>query len=564
MRGFQRTNMQNNITRAILPAVMLLSTLITPGSAQGQEPFSFWLHPPLPGNLTVEQQRKLKQYVPDYIKVLRVSETQPQPPMAVEFNQKFTELCVQRHRKEYKKHGRWFYCEDNKEFSGDIRWDEVLTLRIYVQLFTQYGSLEKIPDYSKANHEKAIKFWQGWQLKDGSFRNPITGRGDPKQCNGQYIPGILTLLGSEPLYEIGAFRAAEPDVDATLKLVAGGNMNHGLATVSTMLKRIHEGQTDYIPVLERAVELALSQLSPHTGMFHGPKGNPTGGAWRGYGTTADTMKGMSRLVGYMGVENLPYRHVRADKLIETQEQTRKGPVSVNRNTSEMMVQCLLESPHRRKELFEALDGHSKLIMEGEPWKSLITGDYAGYMLAMYGSYLNWEGYENIVPRLPFTTGAAYDYRVEVGPFGRCVNVIKKRPEELLWDKNWSYAKYGLRARNTAHENRKVIDVVPASAEDWTRSVDKEGRIILTRTLSLEKVGLENPYLKIKWSGGDIEILMNGVFVKKKLVGLADFGAVHIPEEARKTLKAGKNTLVVRTVGKTESAPNVSAGLIDWK
>jgi len=349
-----------------------------------------------------------------------------------------------------------------------------------------------------------------------------------------------------------------------LKQVAGGNMNHGLATVSTMLKLIHEGQTDYIPVLERAVELALSRLSPHTGMFHGPKGNPTGGAWRGYGTTADTMKGMSRLVGYMGVENLPYRHVRADKLIETQEQTRKGAVSVNRNTSEMMVQCLQESPHRRKELLEALDGHSKLIMEGEPWKNLITGGYAEYGLAIFGPYLNWEGYEDTHPPLRFTTGAAHDYRVEVGPFGRCVNVIKKRPEELLWDKNWSYAKYGLRARNTAHENRKVIDVVPASAEDWTRSVDKEGRIILTRTLSLEKVGLENPYLKIKWSGGDIEILMNGVLVKKKLVGLADFGAVHIPEEARKTLKAGKNTLVVRTVGKTDSPPTISAGLIDWK
>jgi len=548
--------MQNKITRAILPAVMLLSTFITPNSAQADPPG-------LLPKLTVEQRQKLDQYVSDYIKVLRVSETQPQPPMAEKFNQKFTELCYQRHREEYKKHGRWFYCEDNKEFRGDIRWDEVLTYRIYVQFLTRYGSLEKLPDYSKANHEKAIEFWRGWQLKDGSFRNPITGRSDPHQCNGQYIPAILKLLGSEPLYETGAFGAAEPNIDATLKLVAGGNMNHGLAAVSTMLKQIHDGQTDYIPVLERAVELALSHLSPHTGMFHGPKGNPTGGAWRSYGTTDQAMKGINRLVAYMGVENMPYRHVRADKLIETQEQTRKGPVSVNRNTSEMMVQCLLESPHRRKEMLKALDGHSKVIVEGEPWKSLITGDYVGYMLAMYGSYLNWEGYEDTVPRLPFTTGAAYGYRVEVGPFGRSVNVIKKRPEELLWDENWSDAKYGLRARNTAHENRKVIEVVPASAEDWTKSVDKEGRIILTRTFSLENVGLENPYLKIKWSGGDIEILMNGVWVKKKLVGLADFGAVHIPEEARKTLKVGKNTLVVRTVGKTDS-PNISAGLIDWK
>jgi hypothetical protein len=51
--------------------------------------------------------------------------------------------------------------------------------------------------------------------------------------------------------------------------------------------------------------------------------------------------------------------------------------------------------------------------------------------------------------------------------------------------------------------------------------------------------------------------------RKKLGGLADYGAVYITPDVRKTLKPGQNTLVVRTVHEAE-ALNVSAGLIDWR
>lgn len=246
----------------------------------------------IPSDLTVEQRRKLDRYILDYIKVLRVSKTQPQPAMVDNFNQKYTELCRKRAEEEYKKHGRWFYCEDRREFGGGICWDEVVTYRTYWQLYARYGSLEKLPNYSKENHEKAIKFWQGRQ------------------------------------------------------------MNHGTATVSVMMRRIHEGKSEFIPALERAVELAVSQLSPHTGMFHGPKGGPSGGAWSGYGATAETMKGMLRLIGYMGVENMPYRHVRADKLIENQEHFRKAAVSVKRNTSETRGLSQADPGHGRPVLDE--------------------------------------------------------------------------------------------------------------------------------------------------------------------------------------------------------------------
>ncbi len=62
---------------------------------------------------------------------------------------------------------------------------------------------------------------------------------------------------------------------------------------------------------------------------------------------------------------------------------------------------------------------------------------------------------------------------------------------------------------------------------------------------------------------DIEILLNGVLVKKKLDGMADFGAVHVLKEARKTLKAGENTLVVRAVDKA-NVLEANAGLMDWR
>jgi hypothetical protein len=113
--------------------------------------------------------------------------------------------------------------------------------------------------------------------------------------------------------------------------VANRDLNSGMAAAATMLTRIHEGETEFIPVLERGLELA--RMSPHTGMFHGPKGNHSGRAWSGYGTTANTMKGLARMLGYMGVENMPYRHTRADTLIKNQEQCRKGEISMRRNTA---------------------------------------------------------------------------------------------------------------------------------------------------------------------------------------------------------------------------------------
>lgn len=505
---------------------------------------------------------KLSRAMRDSVKALRVDQPQPQPPFVQAFNDKYTAYCLRRAEAEYKKHGRWFYCVDDREFSQKHRWDEVVSYRIYWQLLARYGSLEKIPHYSRENLQKATAFWQTWQKKDGSWFNPMTGKGDSHQCNGKYVNIILNLLGADPLYETSGYGAAKLDTRQFLEQMAERRMNEGTATGSVMLRRIHAGETGFIPVLERGIELALSHISPHTGMFHGPTGNPAGTAWKGYGTTADSMKGLLRLIAYMGVENMPCRRARADTLLENQAWFRQSAVSVKRNTAEMMVQCLMESPYRSEELLKALEAHAGTIMSGEPWKHHKTGDYAAYVLMIFGPYLNWHGYEESTPRTPFTQGVEHDWRVEAGPFGRCVNIIQKRPRERLSHKNWRYDRYGLRARNRAHERRQVVEVVPATAEGWTRSIDPKGRIVLKRRFNLEKTKLQNPYLKIKWQG-DIEIFINNVAVRKKLAGLRDFGAVHIPDAARKALRPGANTLMVRGTANND-ALNVSAGLIDWK
>ncbi len=535
--------------------VLALFVLIGNGLALAQS---------LPPGLTEEQHKKLDRFVIDYIKVIRVKERQPQPAFVKEFNDKYTQYCRQRAEAEYKKHGRWFYCEDHKEFGGEIRWDEVVTWRVYWQLYAHYGSLEKIPNYTKENCRKAVEFWRGWQKEDGSFYNLFTGAGNGPGCNGKYIPAIMEILGTRPPHKTAGFGDEKLDAAGFLKNCAANDLNQGMSIGKAMPALIDEGKTEYIPILERGIELALAHISPHTGMFHGPAGNPRGGAWSGYGTTANTMKGLGRMIGYMGIENMPYRHVRADTLIKNQELFRAGQVSVKRNTAEMFVQCLLESSYRQEELLQALDAHSEVLMSERPWQSHIPGDYCAYSLMMFGPYLHWEGYEKSAPRIPFYQGAAYDRRVVIGPFGRCANVIRKKPEELLWDKDWSYGEYGLRARNEMHEKRTVIDVVPASSDGWVQSKDEQGRIILARKFILEKTNLENPYLKMEWSGGDIEILINNIPVRKKLGGLAGYGAVHITPEARESLHSGENTVMIRTMSAAQGALQVSAGLIDWR
>ena len=516
----------------------------------------------VPEDLTTEQLQKFDNYMLENIERIRMPESQSQPDKIAVFNEKYSELCLKRAEAEYAAHGKWFYCEDKGEFGGGIRWDEVVTYRIYWQLFARYGSLEKIPNYSKQNHQKAIAFWREWQRDNGVFYNAITGRGTgaDKNCNGKYVPAILKLLGAEPKHKASGHGASEINVQQMFKQVRGRQMNHGTAPLAALVQQVQEGQNDKIPAVEHVVELAVAQISQHTGMLNG-RNNP-GGGWAGYGATAESMKGYLRLIGYLGVENMPYRKQRADTLLENQAIMRGRGVSVTRNTAEMMIQSLLESSYKQDELLVALNEHSKLILSGKPWNSHISGDYAAYALMMFGPYLNWEGYEGRTPRTPWPLGMANDWRIVVGPYWRCASMIKRSPEEMMWHKDWSIEQYGLHARNAEHEKRQIQDIVPASTQGWVVGTDKEGRALRTKTFELPAGELHDLYVKIKWDS-DIEIFVNDLLVAKKLGKMSDYGGVHIPESIRKTLKHGKNKLVIRTVEKSHQF-TADAGLIAWR
>ena len=526
-----------------------------------------------PDDLSPEQKETIEKYRLDFIKANRLSEKQQMPEFFKTFKEKYKEYCLKLAQEEYKKHGRWFYCQDYRKFGdGYKRWDEVVTFRIYWSLINYYGGLEKIPDYSKENHEKAIKFWQSWQYPDGSFKNPFDAK---TPINYKYVPSILELLGARALYKstIGVKGGSEKINLNTFW--SGCTTFHGLngqaAVASEMFTKIHEGKTEYIPALERGIEIFLSRMNSKTGMFHENK-IPQNKQWSEYGTTANHMKCLSRLVGYSGVENMPYRHRRADTLIAKQRYFQLAGVDVLRNTAEMYMQCIEESPYQREALLKALAKNALAYHNDQPWKSHLTGDYTIYAIQMFGPLLNWDGYEEKTPRTPHYNGIANSYRIMIGPFGRCANIIEKTPEEMPWHKDWSIEKYGLQTRNTEYDRREVVDIVPVCQNNhWQESRDVQGRFVLTQTFNLKDTELENPYLKMQWSGGDIEIYVNNIFIKKKLAGLnqpedktlSKFGAVYIPSQARKALQKGQNIIKIISNRNADNAPQVRIGLIDW-
>ena len=142
-------------------------------------------------------QDPIDRFILDCVKRMRVKNVQPQPEFVRDFDIKYTEYCRERVEAEYQKHGRWFYCEDHKEFRDDIRWDECVTYRTYKQLLSSYGSLKKLPNYSEKNHQKAKEFWQKWQRKDGSFYNIFVkeDNGNSSNCNGKYVSMIMKPTG---------------------------------------------------------------------------------------------------------------------------------------------------------------------------------------------------------------------------------------------------------------------------------------------------------------------------------------------------------------------------------
>lgn len=544
---------------------------------------------------------------------LRPLQRQEPPVWVKEYVDSQVEARLARMRKDYEEGGVWFYCKYKQTDCGTtVWWDEVATARNWSEMLNFLGGYEKLPHYSPENREKAIAFWQSWQnAEDGCFYNPFMedphNPGTWRNTDGynlawyrnrgglgvvqKYVPGILKALGAEPLYETLATQVAVTDneipIEKLEQLIRKGDGNWGGQMLHLMAERIDAGQNDLIADYERIMSLLLQQFNPETGMLGvGPETDVNN-----YGISAMNVKGFARIVGYDGLENFPYRHELANALADQVGKTLITPAGAVRNYAYLMTLCLQQSDSREQDMFREIAEIVEILRnsapndEGYKWMALSTAS----------SWLNW----GIAPVEAFLdpsaaqcqNGVTRPNRSVVGPFGRWVNVIPKKPEEIYGHPGFSWDKYGLRERNQVHERKKIIDIVPTVSEgnsqwrwtsihpdvgwsrgdfndkDWEQGRfevgDGKKALWMRYEFKLEDhKSIESPYIKAKWQG-EYEIFLNGVLVKKVSGNFPEYCGLHIPKEAGETLRKGSNVIAVKAVN-PNSETMIDAGMIDWR
>ena len=519
--------------------------------------------------MTFEQGRRAAAFQLDNLRHLRLRDQRPTPDFVRRYNRLATAAAEAEVLADQQKTGRWFFAFNR---AGGANGPEYATVHRYAQMLISYGSLEALPGYSKLNHEQAVRYWQSWQ-------DPVTGRfrnvDDPAApINGKYMPELLRMLEAAPKHPWMADGGAGLDVDAVTRTCArrpwfSGQFHAATFQHTCMLSAIHEGQAEYLPHLEHGLELLLPLINPTTGMLGGPD-DPEGAVWATYGASADTLKGGSRLVGYMGIENLPHRHERADHLLRNVAHFCRGDVAVQRNMLEACVHCITESTCRRDELYDAVRRIAESAMHGSPWDSQASANYITYLFCLAGGMLNWDMYDGRLPLTPqiLNNGVLHDWRILIGPYGRVANVYRKADDESFWSPDWSDPRYqqcSYAARNDQHDRRVIHEIVPMTDGNWQFTRDAEGRFVGETTLAVPPgaTPLACPFLKMTWDR-PVTIALNGKQVAQKLGTMAEAGGVFLPGPLAATVKAGANTVRVHGAAGADAAPRVAVGLIDWR
>jgi len=520
------------------------------------------------------------------VKRLRHPTQQKTPNWARKVFQEKVRVLRERAERNYRETGRWYYVKyENGDCGSGVWWDEVASHRVYVQLQGLLGGIEKLPNYSPENHKKAIEFWQGWQNEQtGLFHNPFfVDPANPdverktegynaaqyrrrplhERVTQKYLPGILTALGSAPPYEVAEDRKlAEGDVASTVRgieksLLRGARGqtigNQVTRQIWVVADHIDEGKTEFIPDYERLMALLIRRFDSETGLL----GRPSFGD---YITSANNVKCNARIIGYVGLENYPYRNALADSLADAFSESSVGNSGAIRNWSYLSTLVLQQTDHRSDDLYTAIENLVKGFAKGG------SPGYCWMALSTATAWLHWDLASLEAFKDP-SVAACYNgvnrpYRSVVGPFGRWVNLIPRKPQETYGHPGFSWDKHSLRARNAVHEKRKVIDIVPSTSEGWAKSTDGEGRVILKQTFTLGDQKLRTPYLKAKWNGGH-EIYLNDVLVKQISGNFPDHCGLYIPQSARETLQEGRNVISVRATSPNRE-PEIELGLIDWK
>jgi hypothetical protein len=518
--------------------------------------------------MTFEQRQRAIAFQQDNLRHLRLGQPQPTPEFVQRYNRLATAAAERDILADQQKTGRWFFAYNRV---GGDNGPEYATVHRYSQLLISYGNLENLPGYSKDNHDQAVRYWQSWQ-------DPITGRfrnvDDPTApINGKYMPEVLRMLKVAPLYPWMADGGGGLDPESVTRICTRRpwyptQFHSATFQHACMLTAIHEGHLEYVPHLEQGLELLLPMINPRTGMLGGPD-NLAGSNWSDYSATADTLKGGARLVGYMGVENLPHRHKRADHLLRNLDHFRRS-VAVQRNMLEACVHSITESTYRRRELRAAIAQIANSAMHGAPWETQHTASYVTYLFCLAGGVLHWDMYDGRLPLTPqvLNNGVFHDWRILIGPYGRVATVYKKPADESFWNSNWSneqYQQHSYAARNDQHDRRTIHEVVPIRSEGWIFSQGPHGHFVGETTLTLPpgSLPLKYPFLKMTWTS-PITIWINGKKAAQKMGTMEEPGGVFLPEEVAATLKPGTNTIRVKTLAESATAPRVAVGLIDWQ
>ena len=371
----------------------------------------------------------LCNYARKCIEKVRAPEPARTPAWINEIPDRIGTLLIERHMC---KNGEvWGLAKSNP--SQDMPYDEVGSER-FIEYAYEYNLFDMIGGWSEMAKQETIRFWQSWQ-------NPKTGRfvdpRDPERVvNEKYIVGLLSTLGTEPVYPHTS-TSNTGEIDTTIFLQrtkedpdwqAGGwgVGSHTGFMAKEILKAINsQGREDLIPDLERGIEQILSHQDPVSGLW-GPTDARLGGRIGG------TLKVIGRLYFQMGML-VPYARELTDALIRHEDKGEWFACSVNicipRNVAEMLGFCLETADYRCEDLYKAMQAvvnDLRAWMNPDGSSSDNRGEPGGisscvmYACGLLAGYLHWDDCRLANPLVctPMTRGARFRLRPVLLPDGK--------------------------------------------------------------------------------------------------------------------------------------------------
>jgi hypothetical protein len=307
-----------------------------------------------------------------------------------------------------------------------------------------------------------------------------------------------------------------------------------------------------------------------------------------YPNSENTLKAVGRIMGYHGLQNMPYMEKMADTLIKFREEMAwGGSLGLMRNMSEMCIWCAIYSDYRRDELREAV----KTMAEKVPYYKTNRPYFDGVMIAA-DSLFNY----NVAPehRLYLHSsgthfGLPLKSHLFLCPYGRWTNIEQRRPHEMISHPDYDYEKYGFEARNRELKKRIIYNKCSIiENDDWyytTRPDDDfltnpdttglnhgapdytAGKLTMKQIVNLQDTaGYENPFIKAAFKG-TFNLYLNGTMIVSVVpdILIKEWGwcGFFIDDARRHSLKDGENVIAVEM---TSSFPDsyVRVGLIDWR